>query len=184
MRVSVDGLPAAGRRALTVLTGLAGAERPVWLVGGALREILSGRAVADLDLAVGGGALDLGRRLADRLDAAFVVLDADRGAGRLVGREGELSLDLVDLRAPTLAGDLRGRDFTVNALAVPIGDLLRLGHAEIVDPTGGLDDLAARIVRPCGPTVVVDDPVRALRGVHLAMREGWRLDPAAEAAIA
>ncbi|MEX2224600.1 MAG: HD domain-containing protein [Candidatus Rokuibacteriota bacterium] len=184
MRVSIERIPAAGRQALTVLAGLAGAERPVWLVGGALREILSGRPAADLDLAVGGGALDLGRRLADRLDAAFVVLDAGRGAGRLVGRAGDLSLDLVDLRAPTLAGDLRARDFTVNALAVSIGDLLRLGHAEIVDPTGGLGDLAARIVRPCGPAAMVDDPLRALRGVRLAMREGWRLDPDAETAIA
>jgi poly(A) polymerase/tRNA nucleotidyltransferase (CCA-adding enzyme) len=182
VRVAVDRIPIAGRGALALLVELAGPERPVWLVGGALRELLAGGTPGDLDLAIAGGALELGRRLADRLDAAFVVLDAARGAARLLRRSDGLALDLVDLRAPTLDGDLRARDFTVNALAAPVGDLLR-GEAEVVDPTGGLDDLRARIVRPCGPGAIADDPVRALRGVRLAMRGGWRLHPAAEAAI-
>ncbi|HEU4439143.1 MAG TPA: HDIG domain-containing protein [Methylomirabilota bacterium] len=184
MQVSVDGIPAAGRRALTVLAELAGPERPVWLVGGALRELVGGGAAGDLDLAVAGGALDLGRRLADRLGAAFVVLDAARGAGRVVGRSGGPALDLVDLRAPALDGDLRARDFTVNALAAPIGELLGVGRAEVLDPTGGLDDLARGLVRVCAPTAIADDPVRALRGVRLAMRPGWRLTPETETAIA
>ena len=184
MQVSIDRIPASGRRALEVLVETAGPGRPAWLVGGAVREMLSGRAAGDLDLAVAGGALDLGRRLADRLDAAFVVLDAARGAGRVLGRSGDVALDLVDLRAPTLDGDLRARDFTVNALAAPIGDLLRDGAAEIVDPTGGLGDLEQRLVRVCAPAAIADDPVRALRGVRLAMRAGWRLTPETETAIA
>jgi putative nucleotidyltransferase with HDIG domain len=184
VQVSVDRIPASGRRALAVLAELAGPDRPVWLVGGAVRELVSGRTAGDLDLAVGGGALDLGRQAAARVDAAFVVLDAMRGAGRLLGRSDDLALDLVDLRAPSLEGDLRARDFTVNALAVLIGDLLRAGRAEIVDPTGGLGDLERGLVRVCAPTAIADDPVRALRGVRLAMRAGWRLDPETEAAIA
>jgi poly(A) polymerase/tRNA nucleotidyltransferase (CCA-adding enzyme) len=179
----VEGIPGSARRALTVLVEMAGPGRPVWLVGGALRELVSGRAAGDLDLAVAGGALDLGRRVADRLGAAFVVLDVARGAGRVLGRSDDMALDLVDLRAPTLEGDLRARDFTVNALAAPLADLLRDGRAEIVDPTGGLDDLERRLVRVCAPTAIADDPVRALRGVRLAMRAGWRLTPETETAI-
>ncbi|HSE02735.1 MAG TPA: HD domain-containing protein, partial [Methylomirabilota bacterium] len=151
--------------------------------GGALRELLSGGGVADLDLAVAGGALEIGRRVADRLEASFVVLDVARGAGRIVPRGGGPVIDLVDLRAPTLEGDLRARDFTVNALAVSAGDLLREGAAMIADPTGGLADLRERVVRACGPAAISDDPLRALRGVRLALRPGWRLDAAAEAAI-
>lgn len=184
MQVSVDGIPAGGRRALAVLVEMAGPERPVWLVGGALREMVGGGAAGDLDLAVADGALDLGRQLADRLGAAFVVLDAARGTGRVVTRSGGPALDLVDLRAPTLAADLRGRDFTVNALAAPLRDLLEMGRAEILDPTGGLDDRARGLVRVCAPTAIAEDPVRALRGVRLAMRPGWRLAPETEAAIA
>lgn len=183
MRVGLEGIPETGRRALAVLADLAGPGRPAWVVGGALRELLSGRPVADLDVAVAGGALELGRRLADRLDAAFVVLDAGRGVGRIVPRAAGTAVDLVDLRAPTLEGDLRARDFTVNALAVPVGDLLRDGAAAVVDATGGLDDLRDRVVRPCGPDAIAEDPVRALRGVRLAIGPGWRLASGGEAAI-
>jgi putative nucleotidyltransferase with HDIG domain len=148
-----------------------------------VRELLSGGTAADLDLAVAGGALELARRLADRLDATLVVLDEVRGAGRVVPRWGGPVMDLVDLRAPTLEGDLQARDFTVNALAVPVAQMLREGVAPIADATGGLDDLRARVVRPCGPDAIRDDAVRALRGVRLAMRPGWRLHPDAEMAI-
>jgi putative nucleotidyltransferase with HDIG domain len=182
--LSADRIPPPGRRALARLAELSAPGQAAWLVGGALRELLGGGSAADLDVAVSGGALDLGRRLAARLGARFVVLDADRGAGRLVGRPGEVTLDLVDLRAPTLDGDLRARDFTVNGLAVAVGDLLRDGRAVIVDPTGGLDDLRDRVVRPCGPAAITDDPLRALRGVRLSLRAGWRLHPSAELAIA
>jgi len=182
VRVGLEQIPEAGRLALAALAELAGAQ-PIWIVGGTLRELLSDGPIADLDLAVAGHALELGRRLADRLDASFVVLDQARGAGRIVPRVDGGAVDLVDLRAATLEADLRARDFTVNALAVPVTELLRAGSAPIVDATGGLDDLRERVVRPCGPAAISDDPVRALRGVRLALRPGWTLHPAAEAAI-
>jgi tRNA nucleotidyltransferase/poly(A) polymerase len=184
VRLSLDRIPPPDRRALALLEELGGPARAAWLVGGALRELLAGGTAADLDIAVSGGALDLGRRLATRLAASFVTLDAGRGAGRIVGGVAGAGLDLVDLRAPTLEGDLRARDFTVNALGASIGDLLREGSAAVVDPTDGLRDLRDRVVRPCGPHAISDDPLRALRGVRLGMRAGWRLHPTAEAAIA
>jgi poly(A) polymerase len=183
-RIALAAIPEPGRRALGLLVDLAGADRRVWLVGGAVRQLLAAEPLVDLDVAVPSGALALGRRLADGLGASFVVLDEARGAGRIVGGAGQtLPIDLVDFRAPSLEDDLRARDFTVNALALSLADLLREGHAEVADVTGGLGDLAERVVRACGPTAVADDPVRALRGVHLAMRDGWRLEPGTEAAI-
>ena len=184
MDITLDRIAPAGRRALAALAELSGPARAAWLVGGALRELLSGGPVGDLDVAVAGGALELGPRLAARLEARFVVLDAARGAGRIVGGPVDADIDLVDLRAPTIEGDLRARDFTVNALAVPVEALLRHGHAAIIDPTGGLRDLHDRVVRPCAGTAIADDPLRALRGARLAMRPGWGLDASAEAAIA
>lgn len=182
-RVSLLAIPESGRRALALLVEL-GAGRPLWLVGGAVRQLMASEPVADLDVAVAGDALPLGRRLADRLEARFVVLDEGRGAGRVVGPVGQaLPIDVVDLRAPTLEGDLRARDFTINALAAPLADLLRDGSATVIDPTGGLADLRTRVVRLCGPAAIVDDPVRVLRGVRLAMHGGWGLDPGAEEAM-
>jgi poly(A) polymerase len=184
VHVALERIPESGRRLLAVLAELAEPATRLWVVGGALRDLLSGDAVHDLDVAVSGGALELGSRLAGRLHAAYVVLDARRGACRVVPRDRGAPLDLMDLRAPSVEGDLRARDFTVNALAAEVAQLLRAGVAPIVDPTGGLEDLAGRVVRACGPTAIDEDPVRALRGVRLALRPGWRLEDRTEASIA
>src|SRR5204863_30187 len=146
--------------------------------GGAVRDTVLGRAVADVDVAVPSGALDLARRCAERLGGTCVVLDAERGAARVV-TDGGLTLDLTDFRAPSLEGDLAARDFTVDALAVPLAPLLARGRAAIVDPTGGLADLKARRLRPAGAGVLDDDPLRALRGVRLEATLGLRLTAAA-----
>src|SRR5437879_1031751 len=155
-----------------------GAPPGAALVGGAVRDTVLGRAVADVDVAVPSGALDLARRCAERLAGTCVVLDAERGAARVV-TDGGLTLDLTDFRAPSLEGDLAARDFTVDALAVPLAPLLARGRAPIVDPTGGLADLTARRLRPAGPGVLDDDPLRALRAVRLEATLGLRLTPSA-----
>ena len=167
---------------LRALARVAGPRRRLALVGGVVRDCRLGRpAPADLDVAVEAGALDLARRVAARVGAAFVPLDPERGTARVVA--GPLRLDLSDFRAPTLEGDLAARDYTVDALAVPLHDLLRDGRARVVDPTGGLDDLAARRLRPPDRRVLADDPLRALRGVRLEAALGLRLTRATAAAI-
>lgn len=176
--VGAAGLGPAAREALGAVVALRRGA-PAWLVGGALRELLAGGAPEDVDLAVPHGALDLGRALAARVGGTFVLLDEARGAARVVGR---VQVDVMDLRGPTLEDDLRGRDFTVNALAAPLEALVREGRAAVADPTGGVADLRARAVRLAGPGALVDDPVRILRGVRLALRPGWTMSPGVEAA--
>ena len=151
------------------------------LVGGAVRDALLGRADTDVDLAVPRGAVALAGRIAARLGATPVVLDAERGAARVAGPG--VQLDLTDFRAPTLVEDLARRDFTVNALAVDLGRLLARGRAPIVDPTGGVADLRARRLRPAGPGVLDDDPLRTLRAVRLEATLGLTLTRPAAAAV-
>src|SRR5207247_2235521 len=141
---------AGGRRSAPVLVG--GAVRDAWLGRRPGREV-------DLDVAVPAGALDLARRVAERLRGAFVPLDPERGTGRVVLPG--VRLDVTDFRGPSLAADLAARDFTVNALAVPLRELLVRGGAPIVDPTGGLADLRARHLRAPDLRVFTDDPLRA-----------------------
>lgn len=152
---------AAGRDVDPVLVG--GAIRDAWLAR--RRGRTTGSHDVDLDVAVPRGALDLAGRLAERLTGTCVVLDARRGAARVVA--GPHRVDITDFRAPTLADDLKGRDFTVDALAVQARALLRDDRATILDPTGGLADLAARRLRPASHAVLLDDPLRVLRGVRL-----------------
>src|SRR5581483_7804789 len=124
---------------------------PAWLVGGAVRDLLLGRPVHDWDLALPAGSVAAARRLADRVGAAFVPLGEAHGMARVVGAPGSgWRLDVADFRGPTLEADLAGRDVTVNALAVSLDAVLR-GPAAVVDPTGGLADLAIRRLRACAP---------------------------------
>ncbi len=173
-----DRLGAARPLLATVADTVGG---PVWLVGGAVRDAALGRpAVADLDFALPAGSVEAARRLADRLEAAFVPLGEPHGMARVVVRgPAPAVLDLADFRGPSLDADLRSRDFTIDALAVSVPDLLR-GPAPVVDPSGGLADLAARRLRACSPRAFVEDPVRVLRLLRLRHALGFVLEPETE----
>ena len=180
-RLRLDAFGAGAREAVRALGEALGPARPAWIVGGAVRDALAGSATRDLDVTVPSGAIALAREMADRLGAAFHVLDEARGAARLVSAAGYAwqgpQVDFADFRGPGLEADLRGRDFTVNSLAVPASQLAG-GDAEVTDVTGGLRDLASRRVRLCAPGALEDDPVRILRAAHLALGPDWALDRA------
>ncbi len=144
-----------------------------WLVGGALRDRLLGRTSHDLDVAVAGDALRLAQTVADGSDGRLVTLDAARGTARVVWPAHGWQLDLAQLRGATLLDDLRGRDFTANALAQPLDE----PGAALIDPCDGQADIAAAVLRPCSPTALRDDPVRLLRAVRIAATLGWALAP-------
>ncbi len=176
--------PAQVEALRAVLAAAPHGSAPV-LVGGAVRDAWLGRVPrfghCDLDLAVATGALALVRRVADRLGGAVVPLDPERDTARVVAPG--VHVDIASWRAPTLDGDLAARDYTVNALAVPVRELLRDGRAPVFDPTGGLADLRARRLRPPHPRVLAEDPLRALRGARLEATLGFRLTRGAAAAI-
>ena len=146
----------------------------VWIVGGGPRDSLLGRPVGDLDFAVEGDARALGRRVADALGADYYELDRERGAGRVVWKDAagrRRFLDFSALRSADLESDLRARDFTVNALAVPMA-----GPGQVMDPTGGLEDLRRKVLRVPLANAIADDPVRALRGVRLAAELRFKIE--------
>jgi putative nucleotidyltransferase with HDIG domain len=177
----LDRLTAPKIVLLRALAGAAGARGRPALVGGAVRDGLLGRSSVDVDTAVAAGALELARNVAARLDGHLVILDDERGTARVLAFGHRL--DVANFRAPTLAADLAGRDFTVNALGVPLDELLGAGRAPIVDPTGGLADLRARRLRLASREALDDDPLRALRGVRLEASLGFSLDAGARRAI-
>jgi poly(A) polymerase len=163
--------------ALAALAGLARERgQEVWLCGGTLRDILSGRRPPDVDLAASGDALGLGRELARRSGSRFVPLGREFATCRVVAREGYV--DLAGLRAPTLAADLAARDFTINALALPLEALWDDDpQARLIDPLGGREDLAAGLLRPAGPGVLAADPLRVLRAFRFMATHGLTLAP-------
>jgi len=159
---------------------------PCALVGGLLRDQLLGRPLdgANVDLAVPRGALAFARALAAHLGGAYVPLDESSGTARVVVTASggpRAQLDINEYRAPTLDEDLALRDFTINALAVALGDWLARPDSPgpVVDPLEGRAALAARALLPCFPGAFRADPLRVLRGARFIAQLGFALAPSA-----
>jgi tRNA nucleotidyltransferase/poly(A) polymerase len=149
--------------------------KQLWLVGGAVRDRLLDRSGPDLDFVAETDARILARRFADAVHASYYDLDRERDTGRVVVQAGEgrrIYMDFARLRGADIDEDLRHRDFTINALGVPLDQ-----SGDLLDPTGGLQDLKDGIVRACYVQAVQDDPVRALRAVRIANELGFSIEP-------
>lgn len=148
-----------------------------WATGGFVRDVLLDVPVHDVDITVASDPLTLGPGLAKKLGGTFFPLQEERGHARILLADRRLQVDLMPLRAPDIEADLRLRDYTIDALAAALFELSR-GEAQIIDPTGGLADLDARIVRMTGEQQLKDDPLRLLRGPRIATQLSFDIEPA------
>jgi tRNA nucleotidyltransferase/poly(A) polymerase len=173
-------------------------EAGLWLVGGALRDLLLGRALRDVDLAVeaaAANALELAARLGalpgwtlEKTHARFGTamlrapggLRVDVAATRREEYPAPASLPVVT-GTTTIEEDLGRRDFTVHAMARRVGRRGLVGR--VVDPFGGRADLEAKKIRLLHPKSLVDDPTRAYRAVTYAVRLGFVWDEEFEKAL-
>jgi tRNA nucleotidyltransferase/poly(A) polymerase len=152
---------------------LAGKE--AWVVGGAVRDELLERPVLDLDIACRQPER-AARAYARRRGAAVFPLSAEHGGWRVALDEGH-TVDFTPLQGETIEADLGTRDFTVNAIAVP------LAGGEPIDPYDGRGDLRRGVLRAISPRVFDDDPLRLVRAVRLEDELGFRLDPETETLV-
>jgi poly(A) polymerase len=149
------------------------ADTAAWLVGGAPRDRALGRDTFDLDIVVDAPAETAARAIARAAgSAACFELSEDFSGWRVLAREGTWQVDVQPMRGGSLFADLALRDFTVDAIAEPVG-----GGESIYDPLGGIADLAARRLRMASPHAFADDPLRVLRLVRLALDLGFEPDP-------
>ncbi|MCE2404478.1 MAG: CCA tRNA nucleotidyltransferase [Dehalococcoidia bacterium] len=160
----------------------------LYLVGGPVRDLLLEKPVKDLDLVVEGDAQTLASTLAARLEGRLV---ARSQFGTAALRLGKQSLDLVTARRETyprpgalpqvtpssIEDDLARRDFTINAMALPLTGPAKGG---LLDPHGGRADLSAGVIRVLHHASFIDDPTRVLRALRYEQRLGYRLDEATE----
>ena len=149
-----------------------------YLVGGFLRDLLLGVATRDIDLAVEGDASHLARVLADRLDGSFVPLGERHQMARAVfSMQGEVwQIDVAALQG-TVLDDLKRRDFTIDAMALPLDACgSQDWRRRLLDPCGGQEDIERRLVRAASPSALRDDPARLLRGPRLAASLGFHID--------
>lgn len=153
---------------------------PVWLVGGAVRDLCLGRPLKDLDVAC-AGAKELAALAAKELGGTLVVLDAKEGVYRVALKGGEpAQLDVAELQGGSLEKDLQRRDFTLNAAALPLSPKLVPAPkpSEFIDPRGGLKDLEKGLLRCEDERILAEDPLRLLRAFRLAAQLGLRIEDA------
>lgn len=160
----------------------------IYLVGGAVRDLMRGERGIDLDLAIEGDADHAAQELARRLGGRAVFHER---FGTATVTAGDLTLDLARMRrehyerpgalpvvtpAP-LHVELARRDFAINAMAVGLsGDTLGRLH----DPLGGMEDLERGVVRVLHERSFIDDPTRLLRAVRYETRLDFALEAGTE----
>ena len=171
-----------------VLAAVAG-EPGVYVVGGAVRDALRGQVPRELDLVVEGDAVAVARHAAERVGGTLTVHDR---FGTATVKTGDFAFDLAGARreryarpgalpevelGATIAEDLARRDFTVNAMAVSLGD------GAVTAWPGAREDLEAGVLRVLHDRSFIDDPTRMLRLVRYAARLEFAIDPHTEALI-
>ncbi len=148
-------------------------NQEIYLVGGAVRDLLLNRISHDLDFALPANGISLARRVANALKADFMVLDDERDTGRVIVTESDGTrtfLDFAVYRGKDLDADLRARDFTINAIAFD------LRSQTLIDPLNGGSDLRLKLIRACSSTSLSDDPVRILRAVRQAAAFEFKIE--------
>jgi tRNA nucleotidyltransferase/poly(A) polymerase len=137
----------------------------LWLVGGAVRDLLLGKEPDDWDFTMPGNAVRFARKVADHMQGDFYVLDAERGSGRAIVNppygDRPIHLDFAQVRGTSIEEDLYARDFTINAIAMTV-------DGRIVDPTQGMEDLQGSRLAMVQQDALAHDPIRLLRAVRLS----------------
>jgi tRNA nucleotidyltransferase/poly(A) polymerase len=153
--------------ALTDLVGKIRQGRTrAWLVGGAIRDLLLQRPLADVDIATDGDPTELAKSWAAGASGRWFWLDAERRQSRVLLPK-NLVVDFAPLRAASIEEDLLARDFTLNSLAYPL-------HATpnppaVLDLFEGRQHIRQHQLALCSERSFITDPLRLLKGIRHAV---------------
>ena len=174
-------------RAVAEVQAAAGQSRVnLFLTGGAMRDMLAGFHIRDLDFVVEGNALKVAREVAQAAGARLTSADENRKCAELVFA-GDVTAQIAMARLEkyaragakpqvspaTIQEDLRGRDFTCNAIALSLN---KASRGLLLDPMNGLADIERRELRAVSPYGFYDDPSRLLRMIRLQVRLGFAIE--------
>lgn len=182
------------QKALTLVTDVARThEMNVFLTGGAVRDIISGFIIRDLDFSVQGNAL----KLQKDFEKAGAVVEAIDEATRTIMLllPGNVRAEVTGTRSErydkpgkpaeitpgTIYDDMRRRDFTVNAMALSLNPGSR---GLLTDPFNGMADIEAKVLRVLHNYAFYEDPSRLIRATRLAARFHWTLEERTQARYA
>lgn len=166
----------------------------LFLTGGAMRDMLAGFRIRDLDFSVEGQALKVAKAVSDHSGARIVATDENRKSAELLFASGvtaQIAMSRQEKYAKTggkpqvtpatIQEDLRGRDFTCNAIALSLN---RASRGLLLDPMNGLADIERRELRLTGAYGFYDDPSRLLRLLRLRVRLGFAIEERTQMQVA
>ncbi len=148
----------------------------LFVVGGPLRDLLLKKKCTDFDFAL-RGASELAKQFARDTRSSLVMLDDTprRETSRVVVRK-QVYFDFSEMQGGSIEADLGQRDFTFNAMALPLEKFLK-GTKTFLDPHGGRKDLKNKVVRALPGPVLSSDPLRMLRAFRFMSTFGFEIDP-------
>lgn len=142
-----------------------------YLVGGFVRDIIMGKESPDRDIIVCGCDVEeFSKNLADKLNAHYVELDKENKIYRIVFQDKVNYIDITELVGGDFEKDIKRRDLTINAIAYDIG------KSEIIDLTGGVEDIKNGRIRAIAEKNFEDDPLRLLRIFRFYSKTGFKID--------
>ncbi len=146
-----------------------------FLVGGAVRDLLLGKPVHDLDFALPKDTIRYAKKVADQLNGDFYLLDKERQAARVLLKDEQktrLVIDFTTFQGESIEEDLLTRDFTITSMAMDINK-----DHQIIDPCQGARDLKDGLIRCTSDRALQEDPLRGLRAVRMAAQLGFLILP-------
>jgi poly(A) polymerase len=157
------------------------------LVGGSVRNLLLGEACHDWDIVTDGDYLKLGRQLAKKLGGYFAPMHEKACRIVLKNSQDEFTIDLAPLHGDHIDADVQLRDFTLNAIAISLHNLIQHFTANapltLIDPVAGAADLEAHMLRAVNDDVFRRDPLRMLRAIRFMMHYQLTLESQTEQMI-
>jgi len=169
-----------------IQTAATNANLNVFLTGGAMRDMLGGFPMLDIDFTVEGNAIKVAQAVAKKTGAKILSEDDNRKLTRLVFPSGvHATVGMArqekyvkpgakpTVKPATIHEDLRGRDFTINAIALSLNPASR---GLLLDPNNGVGDLERKELRAVSNYTLYDDPIRLLRMLRFKVRLGFNIE--------
>src|SRR5690242_16225392 len=165
----------------------------LFLTGGAMRDMIAGFRIRDLDFVVEGNALKVAKALTDKNHAKALSSDDDRKTVELIfpsGVTAQIAMSRQEIYGrtgkpqvspATIQEDLRGRDFTCNAIALSLN---RASRGLLLDPMNGLADIERKELRAVTTYGFYDDPSRLLRLIRFKVRLEFAIEERTQMQVA